>query len=153
MKNKSRHFLPQLVGLNQFEVGFLGCYIGDINEDLDFNHIYILMEEECGFLDIHPDTLKRRKVPEGYLYKLKIDDKYGRDLEKFYEGKYSEISEDGKQIMISYSGLLPEESLCYNVLYKTKKRKEFIENVIGMELPEGMEYMSILNLSEEIYED
>lgn len=153
MKNKSRHFLPQLIGLNQFELGFINCYIANLTDELDFNHIYILMDKNCCQLDLHPETVDKKETNDGNLYKIRIEDKYERDLVKFYEGRYSEISDDAKQLMVNFSGLMPEDSLCYNVLYKTKQRKEFIEDVIGMELPEGQEYMSILNLSEEIYEN
>lgn len=152
--NKSAYFLPQLLGLNHLLAGFKNSYIGDVeDEDNDFNHLYILMDDDTASLDLHEDTVLMRQTEDGRLYKIKVNDKYVDDIIKFYNGKYSKISEDAKQLMINYCGVLPENSLCYNVLYKTKRRKAFIEDAIGQELEKDMEYMSIINVSDELYDN
>lgn len=151
--NVCSHFLPQLVNLNKFDAGFKNCYILDTAEnDVPFEFIYILTEKDSEYLKIHEDTVSCRDTSDGTIYKIKVNKRFHNDISLFYSGKYSKISEDGKRVMIENCGIKMENSLCYNVLYKTPLRKRFIESVIGEELPKDAEYMSILNLKTEVYD-
>ena len=151
-ENISSHFLPQLIGINKFTEGFVNAYIMDLQDDDEpFTHIYILMERDSALLDIYPYTANKREVPEGNLYKIAINSRFYPDLEKYYQGKYSKMSDEIKNIIIEFSGVEPEKSLSYNVLYKTDRRREFIENLIGQELLPDEEVMSILDLSKNVY--
>lgn len=150
--NMCSYFLPQFIGFNKFDTkGLINCFIFDIEDKEPFEHIYILMESDSTLLDIHPYTVSKREVTEGNLYKIKISSRFIDDIRLFAEGKYSKMSEDAKKLIVENCGIYPEKSLGYTVLYKSPKRKAFLEELIGQELPQDAEYMSVLDLKKEAY--
>lgn len=150
--NMCSYFLPQLIGINKNIEGFINCYIDSVeDESTPFEHIYILMDKSSSLLDIYPYTVDKIEKDNGNLYKISISDRYKKDLLLFYKGEYSKLSESAKRVMIDNSGIDPEKSLSYHVLYKTKVRKDYIEKIVGQELFDYEEVMSILNLKNEIY--
>lgn len=152
--NMCSYFLPQLIGINKLVEGFKNCYIMDTkDEEEPFKHIYILMDKTSSLLDIHPYTVSRRETKDGNLYKITVNDRFYEDLSKFYEGKYSKMSTTAKQVILENCGISVENSLAYSVLYKTDKRRKFLENFVGEKLDDDAELMSILNLNKEIYEN
>lgn len=117
-----------------------------------FDYIYILSKQVNHTIGANPFLAESYNVDKGFMYKIRVSERFRDDLELFYQGKYSQMSEDAKEIIIKYSNEKPENSLVYNVLNKTAKRRAFLEDLIGEELDRDAELMSIINLEEEIYE-
>ena len=89
------------------------------------------------------------------LYVFKFPIRYITEYQLFQEGKYSEMSKEAKDVIINYTVLTykyhPITEDIVGVLYKKKERKEKLEKMLGMTIPDDVELSSIMDIEKETF--
>lgn len=158
-KNKSCFFILPLLGYaSHWYYGLLNCYLGDtINKPdlLDELKIFIHLKiYDKKMLGANYFNQFYKLEDNSYMYIYDIPKKFIEDYNKFVKGKYSEMSEEAKEIICRQSGVKPiMNSIVYKVLYKTADQKKIIEDMIGERLPLSAEVYSVPDFNKEIYSE
>ena len=155
-KNKACFFILPLLGHPAYwYYGLINCYLGDETNkpEFTFNKIFIQVKTYDNKLTgIKYFNQFYKLEDETYMYVFNIPEQYEDDYERFYRGRYSEMSESAKNIICKHSGVKPVmESTVYKVLYKTLDQKTKLEELIGQKLPNSAELYSIPDINVEIY--
>lgn len=154
IKNKSFSFLLPLIGLKNYN-NIINTYLGDVNEDLFNNKLYILCTKPNNFIKINKNFIKEYNVDEGIMYVCNIGGDILPEYNNFIKGKYSHFREHIKEALCKHvcrnTIKKPHQTQMYSILYRTKARKEEIENKLDVKLAEDAEYASIFNEEAEIY--
>lgn len=79
---------------------------------------------------------------EFIAYTLKIRDKFKTILNLFIKGKYSQLPIDYKLKILSFHDE-DMHSLMGEVLFKSKKRREYLEELLGCEIDEDLDLLSL----------
>lgn len=154
--NKSFFFLFPLFKVNNRR-GIINSYLGDYSKEGSFdNKLYVLCENVHSELNNHKNTVDAYDTKNGVMYVLSIPDEFIEDYKKFLSGEYSKYSKTSKEVLTKSacrnSLKQPYETEIYSVLYKTKARKEYLENWLDVELEDDAEYASIFNVESELYD-
>ena len=88
--------------------------------------------------------------PYHVLFVFNIPDKYKREYNKFIKGKYSKLAKMYKLHILEFFNLDKDSQVC-QVLFKSPKRKKLLEDILGVELPNNSELLSIVD-SKETYD-
>lgn len=73
-----------------------------------------------------------------FIFKLPDND----DINKIIQGKYSSISDEGKQKIIEFHNIKqPKVSKLYGIMYKTDTRREEINNLLKLNIDNSIEYL------------
>lgn len=154
LKNQSYHFLLPLLEIRS-HLGIIDTFLGDVNEDVFNNKLYILCESQNTHIENNENIIKSYEVEEGLMYVLNIPQKFDNEYINFLKGKYSKYSEESKEILClkacKNSNKEPYETQVYAILYKTKARRDSIEEKLNVKLDEEAELASIFNEKLEIY--
>lgn len=155
-KNKSCFFILPLLGYPMYwYYGLINCYLGDETNKPEFtlNKIFIQVKVYDNKLTGLPYFNQFYKLEDHtYMYVYNIPKQYEDDYTKFYEGRYSEMSESSKDLICKLSGVKPVmSSTVYKVLYKTTDQRQKIEELIGQILPDSAELYSIPDMDSEVY--
>ena len=87
--------------------------------------------------------------PYHVLFVFNVPEKYRREYNKFIKGKYSKLLKMYKLHILEFFNLDTDSQVCH-VLFKSAKRKKLLENILGCELPDDSELLSIGD-SKEVY--
>ena len=85
------------------------------------------------------------------LYLFEVPKYYQEDFNKFLEGRYSEMTEDYKLKILDFHGVDFDSSIGH-ILFKDEARKQELEELLDIDLPEDAELYSIPNMDQEIYD-
>lgn len=152
--NKSLLFILPLLKLkNNYNI--INTYLGDVEEDLFNNKLYILCSIENDLIELNNSFIKKYTTNDGTMYVMSIPDSIKNDYDWFLKGKYSKFSKESKDYLClnacKNTSKKPHETQMYSILYKTKARKEKIEQDLDVILDNDAEYASIFNDELEIY--
>jgi len=155
-KNKSCSFILPLLGKPRaYFDGLINCYLGDEMNKSQYtlNGIFIHIKDYYDSLTYIEYFNNFYKLEDDtYIFMYDIPDKFLNDYHKFYTGKYSQMSEEAKDLICNFTGTKPiMNNIVYKVLYKTADQKEIIEKLIGEKLPFDAEVYSIPDLDKEVY--
>lgn len=161
---KSSIFILPFLGKSRSQFkwkdGFMNCFIGKEDEGYD-DHIYLWyryepsveMDQFETFLMTHANYVSHEDVDKYHvLYKFEVPDEFKRDYRLIKSGKFSKISEVGKQRLLKFnkSG---ESSPLSKILYKHPDRKKKLEKDLGVVLDRDAELHGIFDEEKEIYLD
>lgn len=152
--NLSTYFFTPIILDNGYKTkGYINSYLYNTKEDInEYQHIYILMSEEDILYIKHKRYITHAKTNEGFLYTFNIDS-YKNDVQLFIKGKYSEFSQELKDLLCkkqSIKNIMLSE--VYKILYRTDDRRKMIEELVGESLHKEAELCSIVDIADEIYE-
>ncbi len=82
--------------------------------------------------------------PYHVLFVFDVPKKYRRIYNKFIKGKYSKFPQIYKLHILDFFNLDKHSQVCH-ILFKTEKRKELLEKILGTSLPEDSELYSIID--------
>ncbi len=155
-KNKSCFFiLPFLGHPSYWYYGLINTYLGDETNKPEFNLNKIFVQVKVydnKLTDIPYFNQFYRLEDNTYMYVYNIPSKYQDDYTKFYQGKYSQMSENAKELICKLSGIKPIiNSDVFRILYKTAEQRYKVEQSIGQKLPDDAELYSIPDMELEIY--
>lgn len=155
-KNKSCFFILPLLGQPSYwYYGIINCYLRDIINKPEFDNqkLFLNVKTYDNKLAVTKYFNQFYQLEDGsYMYIFDIPKQYNNDYNRFCQGRYSEMSEDAKQVICRLSGIKPiQNSTVYKVLYKTSDQKKKIEDSIGVELPIDAEVYSVPNIDKETY--
>lgn len=153
--NKSVHFIIPMIGVPRFN-SLINCYLGDNTKhpELNFKGIFLHTSAVESALVSNPYYYLSYELDDGtYMFVFKIPTHYEKDYLLFCEGKYSQFSDDYKARLCSMQTVSPLiNSDVYQIIYKTPKKRQSIEDKIGMKLLDSEEVCSIPDLDKEIYD-
>lgn len=157
-ENLCTHFILPLLKLNKFSfVSFVDSYIATSTHEKDC--LFVI----CKYIAIRiitPELLSRRILlmdeyygmyedQQGHIYVVyKVPGKWMPDLEQFIQGKYSEMSENAKKMIIRWSrlpyqrrdpvsgGVFTDGRIC--ALYKESVLRDMWERKLDYVSPHGM---------------
>lgn len=160
---KSSTFIMPLLGYDKvyfrYDHEFINCFVGTERNNDYGEYIYLLyrFNGSVEFTKFEENVIKKHKDyidtididKYQVLYKFKINEKYKEDYYKILDGKYSTISKDGKERLMTFNLSEPNGSL-YEILNKVQRRKEKLEEEIGQTLPPEAEVYSGFIVENEI---
>lgn len=163
MIQKSASFILPTLGLSLSELrsnGFKTTYLGDARlsnwRELLGTKLYVELDSSCtpSFLKKmtqHENYSNLRMDGDNYLIEFDVPAKWRSGVvDKFLEGKYSEIDRDYvKENFPKYTST-NTESVNYQILTKSPELKEYWEIILDVDLDEDAEVWSIPELSDEI---
>lgn len=82
------------------------------------------------------------------IYIFEIPKQYHQDIQRFLEGKYSQISQNGKKAIVKFHELKERSSLV-QILTKDSKLREQLEEDLGVPIPESMDLLDTPVIEEE----
>lgn len=158
--NKSSFFILPLIGIDNTYYGLINSYLGYFESDklvgMDGDSIYVNIKYYDEKLRGNSNYKDYYQLKDNtYMYVFSIPDKFKNDFFSFVDGKYSLFSEEAKYILCKSSTVNSrkiESSNLYGILYKTRGRVKYIEELIGQKLPVDAELCSVVELEEETYE-
>lgn len=159
---KTTDFILPLLGRMKQWYGpwLINAYLGDCNVKSPVkNSIYVLMkysgknsyaEKETAILE-HPNYIDSYDVYAGefVMYIFELPEDLLEDYTLIMKGKYSEISDESKQLLLMGRGV---KSPMPYILRKDKTLKDYWEDKLDVRLPEGQEVWSIIDVEEEIFD-
>ena len=154
-KNKSYVMLLPLLRLES-HMYIINTYIGDMERNTLKNKLYVLCNRHNPYIEKKYIVEDIRELDSGkIMYEIDFPEEFNDDFIKFLNGKYSEMSKRAKDIICKYNAKYSNKEIqqtsIYSILYKTKARKKFLEDLLGVTLEDSAELCSIINLEEEIY--
>lgn len=136
---------------------FLNCFIGT---DEDDRCIALLFRWSSDLRFIKFEKLlstfkmfRRRYDPNPHLvmFVFDIPKGYGKDYRAFTTGKYSKMSREYKIDILDFHDADIQDEIG-QIIFKSSKRRELLEEKLGAILPEDSELLSILDTKIEIYD-
>jgi hypothetical protein len=89
------------------------------------------------------------------LYVFECPDQWKSDYDLFVEGQYSKMSKDAKKTILSYTTLeykyQPLIDDMAGILYKRRDRKEKLEKILAMTIPDDLELASKIDPEQETF--
>lgn len=163
MIQKSASFILPTLGLEYSDLkrnGFQTTYLGDARladwKSTLGQKLYVELDSTCSStylkeLTQHPQYSNLRMDGDSYLIEFDIPKKWTTSVvEKFMEGKYSEIDRDYVKTNFPKYTSSASESINYKILTKSKELKEYWETILDVELDPDAEVWSIPELKDEI---
>jgi len=168
-KTKSWWFLTPIFELDQYNINYkylLNVYLG--TEDYpEYKNIIVLHYD---FIQIGGNFAKLEKRltslpnfirsydPDHYtsLFLFNIPLKWYNDYLLFINGKYSEFSNEYKNLLLSFYRMGGNKDYVREIeiiLNKSEERRIFLEEQLNAKLPKNAEVASIINWQDEIYNE
>lgn len=149
VKNKSLSFIAPLIGVTN-DKNIINCYlnyIGDsynhTNDDKLFIRTYV---EEDNFKNNNfLVTSFKDKKDNTLIYVFRRSMLVKENMLFFLKGEYSKFTDKAKKILEKTNSSMKP------IFNKCPKRRKFIEDLVGMKLPENAELSSITQIEKEIY--
>lgn len=146
MPNKTTMYLLPVLGKN---MNFYSVNIRLINSYLseDYKYLYLKyrFSNTDGFKNLdkalqnHPLFRESSNPTKSHiLFKFRIPIEYEKDIYLIMKGKFSRVSSKLKKRILQFYDT-DETSHVGGVLYKTKERRKFLENVVGYKIPEDID--------------
>ena len=107
-----------------------------------FKEFVALLQTVKAFIEIEEPS------PNHFLFVFKIPRGYKRDFEAFKQGKYSKMRDKYKLEILDFHRMDITGKLG-QILFKSKERREELEQRLDAILPEGSELYSIMDEKEE----
>lgn len=112
--------------------------------DNDVHRMYEQKLLDSPYLKLHFDVDK-----DTYMVFVKFPEEVINDVNKILDGKYSKITDNSKKLIVKYWCVTSTSDL-YGTLFKTKARKEKLEESLEVILDDEAELASVIDLTEEI---
>lgn len=87
-------------------------------------------------------------VDDRYLFSFRIPKPYKKDFELILEGKYSKIADTYKRRILKFHSLTNTSGIG-TVIYRSKRRLEYLEDLLAAEIPEDIDLFDKINLTKE----
>jgi hypothetical protein len=160
MQNKSVQYLLPMLGKNFkfFSVNkrLMNVYLSEDKNFLFLKYRFINSSEFIKFdsdLQKHPLYRGDSHPDKTFIaYRFRIPVKYSKDINLILEGKYSKVSDDLKKSVLKFYDT-DKSSHLGGVLYKTKERRSFLENLVGCNVPDSLDLDDKPNLQLELWKD
>lgn len=148
--------MPMMTGnrrLYMFDTLLVNCFIGirdyenkivllyRFSGDTTFLRFEQALQKFPGFVDTFDPS------PHFVAFVFNIPDKHLDNYVHFLNGRYSELSPEYKEAILEFHGFGPEGELG-QILFKSPKRREKLENQLGVVIDEDAELYSILDETE-----
>jgi|TARA_R110001592_G_scaffold184971_2_gene428890 hypothetical protein len=155
----STFLMPMLPGTKKLYFWnklFINCFIGT---DEDNRCIALLFRWSSDLRFIKFEKLlstfkmfRRRYDPNPHLvmFIFDIPKGYAKDYRAFTTGKYSKMSREYKIDILDFHDADIQDEIG-QIIFKSSKRKDLLEEKLGAVLPEGSELLSILDIKTETY--
>ena len=159
-RTKSSTFLmPMLPGTKKLYFWnnlFLNCFLGT-PEDEDCIALLFRFSSDLRYVKFEKlvsefKMFKRRYDPEPnyVMFVFNIPKGYKKEYREFKRGKYSQLSREYKiDILDFHDADIADE--VGQILFKSDKRRELLEDKLGADIPKDSELLSVLDLTKEIY--
>lgn len=158
----STFIMPFLGGVKEdyrYSKEFVNCFIGLENLGDYGNNIYLLyrfsgnaeftkFEDDLRSHPLYEDTIEVDKFQT--MYSFKVPDNRKEDIQKIIDGKYSRISSDAKERILTFNNFTIDSDLG-KILTKHPEKKLKLEQKIGSELHPDAELYSVFYTEEEIF--
>lgn len=155
VKNKSYQFILPLLGKTRsYFDNTINTYLIDLVNKTELNNKIFVNTSKYDDLLTKVEYFNQYYQLEDYTYMFVYDipEEFEEDYIKFYDGKYSLLSDRAKELICSFSPVRPmQNSMVYKVLFRTKDQRERIEELIGETLHPDAEVCSIPNMTKETY--
>lgn len=158
LPTKTSTFLIPLLNKNRFQLKhdsyFVNAFISSNREYLCLLYrytgtdLYKSFEEKIIQDKLYIKHLDYDKYHVMYLFK--IPDEFEEDIEHFLDGNYSKFSRKLKTLITKFYGS-SKDSTIYQIIYKSPKLKNLIEESLGVKLKSDEELASKPILENEIY--
>jgi hypothetical protein len=149
--NKSVYFILPMLGKNYKSYpNLINCYLGDNLNCPRYNFRAIFLNnKELDDRLINQYFEKQYILDDNtYMYHYNIPREYNDDYNYYCQGKFSKFTDKYKQVLAGRN----IDSIMYKILYRTKDRIKYIEDMVGEKLPNDAEVASLPDLSIEIYD-
>jgi hypothetical protein len=158
-KTKSTTFLMPMIGGDRslffWETLFVNCHLYLENDVYHMALVYRFSSDPL-FVKFEQTVKKFESFVKtidpdpGYVvFILKVPQNQTRNFKKFMKGQYSKLSQKYKDTIESFHEFHPNGTIM-QVLGKKKSRKDVLEKILGCELDEGSELLSIIDLDKEL---
>jgi hypothetical protein len=135
---------------------FLNCFLGT-PEDEDCIALLFRFSSDLRYVKFEKlvsefKMFKRRYDPEPnyVMFVFNIPKGYKKEYREFKRGKYSQLSREYKiDILDFHDADIADE--VGQILFKSDKRRELLEDKLGADIPKDSELLSVLDLTKEIY--
>ena len=105
------------------------------------------------FVKDHENFIDRLEVDDfSYMYIFDVPDEYQEDFLSYIKGMYSKLSEKLKVKILDFHSMKKNHEI-YGILYKSDKRRDKVEERLGLKLPENAELYHIIDEERETYKD
>lgn len=160
--NKSSMFLLPFLGYNRawfrWNNEFMNCFIKTEEDDTEgFLYLwykYIPSLEMEAFetkIKLHPEYVESVDTDEYHvLYKFSIPKKFLDDYNLILEGKYSYISEVGKERILNFNASSKERPLG-KILFRDPSRRKEMEKELQVKIPESQDLYDPLYQQDEYF--
>lgn len=147
--------LPMLGHPMSHYSGLVDAYLADFaqdNTEWNFNKIFVLTLHDNSQLRYNPYYIDSYPQGDRFMYVFEIPLGQEDNYQLFIIGKYSLISQDYKDYLVSRIERPDiQNHTLYKILYKTPDGRRQIEERIGVELPPGAEVASVPSLDRETF--
>lgn len=82
---------------------------------------------------------------------FKIKESYIEDIKLIMKGKFSSISDKAKTLILRFNNQTNPDTPLYQILYKGELRRNELETMLGVTMPNGIDYASIPNIEDETW--
>lgn len=158
--------LSKTIGVD-YRAHIRNCYIF-FNDDIGVSYPIGVAYDVSDFgsfeeFDMYDEMLKASSWFRQYytfnhdirLYVFECPDEWKADYDLFVMGRYSQMSKDAKRVILSYTTLeykyQPLIDDIAGILYKRRDRKEKLEKVLAMTIPDDLELASRINPEQETF--
>jgi hypothetical protein len=155
----STFLMPMLPGTKKLYFWnklFINCFIGT-DEDTRCIALLFRWSSDLRFIKFEKllstfKMFKRRYDPNPHLvmFIFDIPKGYAKDYRAFIAGKYSKMSREYKIDILDFHDADIQDEIG-QIIFKSSKRKDLLEEKLGAVLPEGSELLSILDIKKETY--
>ena len=159
LTKSSMFVFPMLGGtrrLFMYDSLFVNCFIGTekyknkivllyrFSGDTLFLKFEKALRQFRGFIDCYDPS------PYFVLFVFKVPEKHKENYVHFLNGRYSELEPDYKDKLLDFHGFDIDGELA-QILYKSSKRRERLEDSLDIVLDDNAELYSIMNEEDEIF--
>jgi len=159
-RTKSSTFLLPMLGghreLYFFNSLLLNCFI-QTEEDKDCIALLYRWSSDPLYIKFEKALTKFRSFRRRYdpssncvMFVFDIPKKHIRNYNKFISGQYSKLSKSYKFTLLEFHDKDLQDTIG-QILFKSEKRKNTLEEKLGEELPETSELLSIIDADKETY--
>ncbi len=159
--NKATTFVRPLLGYPNaiYTNNYKNCFIEKNGEDykihLVFNKVDTLsanQQETFKLLDEHILFESKEELANNIIYTFRTDDNIKYDIDKFLEGKYSKMSDSGKQMIIFCQYDLQNVVALSAILWPNDEDRKELSERLGATMKDDAEVFSAPNLSDELFD-
>lgn len=143
----------------RWNLEYINAFIGVEGEDTSNQYVYVLYKFSGSqpFTDFESKLKEREDFieatdPDAYtvMYKFKLPEERRADISRILEGKYSEVSEVGKKMIMEFHKCTKEQPIG-QILHKCPARRKQMEKDLGVEIPVTNELYQKFEPEKEIY--